>query len=99
MEDIASTVQVPTADSSTKEKPDEVMIYIDNASESLHVEDEKEVIDSMEIDYIDERWYKSIKFTIIFNKHWAIDFTIPPWLLPCCSDHSKSGFYFTKKIS
>ena len=55
MEDIASTVQVPTADSSTKEKPDEVMIYIENVSESPHVEDEKEVINSMEIDYIDER--------------------------------------------
>lgn len=55
MEDIASTVQVPIAGSNTKEKPDEVMIYIENVSESPHVEDEKEVIDSMEIDYIDER--------------------------------------------
>ena len=55
MKDIASTVQVPIADSPTKEKPDEVMIYIENVSQSLHVEDGKEVIDSMEIEYIDDR--------------------------------------------
>lgn len=55
MEDITSTEQVPIDDSPTKEKPDEVMIYIENVSESLHVEDEKELIDSMEIEFIDER--------------------------------------------
>lgn len=54
VEDIVSTKQVPIADSPAKEKPDEVMIYIENVNESLHVEDEKEVMDSMEIKYIDE---------------------------------------------
>ena len=55
MEDIASRKQVPITDSPTKEKPDEVMVYIENVSESLPVDDEKEVMDSMEIEYIDER--------------------------------------------
>ena len=55
VEEIASREQVPIADSPTKEKPDEVMIYIENVSENLPVDDEKEVLDSMEIDYIDER--------------------------------------------
>ena len=54
-EDIASTGKIPIIDSPTKEKPDEVMIYIENVNENLQVEDEKEVMDSMEIDYIDER--------------------------------------------
>lgn len=55
VEDIAGRKQVPITDSPTKEKPDEVMIYIENVSESLPVDDEKEVMDSMEIEYIDER--------------------------------------------
>lgn len=55
MQDIASREQVPIADSPTKEKPDEVMIYIENVSESLPVGDEKEVMDGMEVEYIDER--------------------------------------------
>ena len=55
VEDIASRKQVPITNSPTKEKPDEVMIYIENDNESLPVYDEKEVMDSMEIEYIDER--------------------------------------------
>ena len=55
VEDIVSTKQVPIAVSPTKEKPDEVMIYIENVSESLPVSDEKEVVDNMEIEDIDER--------------------------------------------
>ena len=55
VKDIVSTKQVPIADSPIKEKPEEVMIYIENVNESLNVEDEKEVMDSMEIECIDER--------------------------------------------
>lgn len=55
VQDIASREQVSITDSPTKEKPDEVMIYIENVSESLPVDDEKEVMDGMEVEYIDER--------------------------------------------
>lgn len=53
--DIASVEPVPMADSPPKDNPDELMIYIESFSEIPHTEDEKDVIDKMDVDYIDER--------------------------------------------
>lgn len=55
VKDIVSTEPVPMADSPTKENPEELMIYIESFSEIPHAEDEKEVIDKMDVDGIDER--------------------------------------------
>ena len=54
VEDNASTERVPTANDPTKDKPEELMIYVESVDEN-HADDGKDIVEQMDIEYIDER--------------------------------------------